>query len=139
MAIVCPACGRQYDVTLFQFGASVACDCGERVDPFPMNEAVEMPIDGTLDLHTFAPSDVRELVPEYLRLCREKGITRIRIVHGKGDGSLLRTVHALLRGIPEVDAFESAGPAEGGWGATIVKIRGQDTHSPNKSGESKGE
>jgi len=34
MAIVCPRCGRQYDVTLFEFGISVTCDCGERVNPF---------------------------------------------------------------------------------------------------------
>ncbi len=31
MAIQCPACGRQYDVTLFQFGRSVRCPCGETV------------------------------------------------------------------------------------------------------------
>ena len=34
MAIVCPRCGRQYDVTLFEFGISVTCDCGEEVNPF---------------------------------------------------------------------------------------------------------
>jgi len=32
MAIPCPRCGRQYDVTLFQFGHAVDCDCGERVE-----------------------------------------------------------------------------------------------------------
>ena len=123
MAIECPRCGRQYDVTLFQFGAGVDCDCGERVAPFADETPVEMPIDGTLDLHTFAPADVKELVPDYLRACRDKGILRVRIVHGKGDGSMLRTVHALLKRIPEVESFEPAGPAEGGWGATIVRLR----------------
>jgi len=122
MAILCPHCGRQYDVTLFQFGVAVDCDCGERVAPFADETPVEMPIDGTLDLHTFAPADVKELVPDYLQACREKGILRVRVVHGKGDGSILRTVHALLKRMPEVESFELAGPGEGGWGATIVLL-----------------
>ena len=31
MAIVCSNCGRQYDVTLFQFGKTINCACGARV------------------------------------------------------------------------------------------------------------
>jgi hypothetical protein len=31
MAISCARCGRQYDVTLFQFGRTINCACGERV------------------------------------------------------------------------------------------------------------
>lgn len=31
MAISCQKCGRQYDVTLFQFGRTINCACGERV------------------------------------------------------------------------------------------------------------
>ncbi len=40
MAIVCPKCGRQYDVTLFEFGTSVLCDCGEKVNPFAGENAL---------------------------------------------------------------------------------------------------
>jgi dsDNA-specific endonuclease/ATPase MutS2 len=123
MAILCPRCGRQYDVTLFSFGASVDCDCGERVAPFAEPEPVEMPIDGTLDLHTFRPAEAKDLVPEYLRACRVKGILRVRVVHGKGDGSMLRTVHAILAGLSGVESFELAGASEGGWGATIVRLK----------------
>ena len=123
MAILCPNCGRQYDVTLFQFGASVDCDCGERIAPFQESEPLELPVDGTLDLHAFQPADVKTLVPDYLQLCLEKGISRVRIVHGKGDGTMLRTVHALLKKIAEVESFDLAGPEEGGWGATIVRLK----------------
>lgn len=31
MAILCPNCGREYDVTLFQFGRTIHCTCGARV------------------------------------------------------------------------------------------------------------
>ncbi|MGD8328363.1 MAG: Mut7-C RNAse domain-containing protein [Acidobacteriota bacterium] len=31
MSVPCPRCGRQYDVTLFQFGRTIHCTCGERV------------------------------------------------------------------------------------------------------------
>ena len=31
MAIRCPECGREYDVTLFSFGATVRCECGRDV------------------------------------------------------------------------------------------------------------
>ncbi len=88
-----------------------------------MDELVEIPIDGTLDLHTFAPSDVKDLVPEYLEACRGKGILRVRVVHGKGDGSLLETVHAILARTPDVESFELADSCEGGWGATIVHLK----------------
>jgi DNA-nicking Smr family endonuclease len=85
--------------------------------------AVEIPIEGTLDLHTFKPSDVKDLVPEYLRECIAKGIFRVRVVHGKGTGALARTVHSVLRKMPEIASFELAGPDEGAWGATIVRLK----------------
>ncbi|MDI6400646.1 Smr/MutS family protein [Balneolaceae bacterium ANBcel3] len=86
------------------------------------DQPVEFPIDGELDLHIFSPSEVRELVPEYLRACREKQILDIRIIHGKGTGALRRTVHALLEAIPWVNDYYLAGPGSGSWGATIAKL-----------------
>jgi dsDNA-specific endonuclease/ATPase MutS2 len=86
-------------------------------------ELVAIPIDGTLDLHTFSPKDVGVLVPEYLEECLKRGILRLRIVHGKGVGELQRTVHALLGRDPNVAAFALAGPDEGSWGATIVHLK----------------
>jgi dsDNA-specific endonuclease/ATPase MutS2 len=85
-------------------------------------EPVEIPVDGILDLHQFQPADVKELVPHYLEVCREKGILRVRIIHGKGTGALQRSVHSILSKLPGVISFTQAMENEGGWGATIVTL-----------------
>ncbi|MDE0838321.1 MAG: Smr/MutS family protein [Kiritimatiellae bacterium] len=89
-----------------------------------MNEPdpVELPIDGVLDLHTFRPSDVKDLVPAYLDECRKLDIFQVRIIHGKGTGALRETVHAILRRTPGVASFGLAPGNAGGWGATIVEL-----------------
>jgi dsDNA-specific endonuclease/ATPase MutS2 len=84
--------------------------------------AVEIPIEGTLDLHTFRPGEVRDLVAAYLKECRDHGILEVRIIHGKGTGALRRTVHAVLERAPEVSSFRLAEDQAGGWGATIVTL-----------------
>lgn len=101
-------------------------------DDFPDEpEPVEMPIDGTLDLHTFHPRDVKHLVPDYLQACREKGILTVRVVHGKGTGTLRETVHAILRKRPElVRDFHHGGEAAGGWGATLVHLHPLEDQGP---------
>jgi DNA-nicking Smr family endonuclease len=85
--------------------------------------AVELPIDGVLDLHTFRPSDVPELVQDYLDECARLGITEIRIIHGKGKGTLRRTVEAALARRTDVLEHKLAPADRGGWGATLVTLR----------------
>jgi DNA-nicking Smr family endonuclease len=89
----------------------------------PDDLPTELPIDGVLDLHTFRPAEIGELVPAYLAECRERGILQVRVVHGKGIGNLKRGVHAILARLPEVASFSEAGPHYGGSGATIVNLR----------------
>lgn len=84
---------------------------------------IELPIDGVLDLHTFQPGEVESLVVDYMAACRERGILRVRIIHGKGTGTLRRTVQALLARLDDVVSSRSAPEHEGGWGATIVELR----------------
>ena len=86
-------------------------------------EPVALPIDGVLDLHTFKPSDVGEVVVEYLAACQARSILHVRIVHGKGIGNLRRSVHAILAQHPEVVSYLLASAPFGGWGATVVKLR----------------
>jgi len=87
------------------------------------DEPIRIPIDGTLDLHAFRPSDIKFLVPDYLEECRQAGIYNVRIVHGKGIGNLRRTVHAILQRLDYVQSYRLAGEEGGSWGATLVTLR----------------
>ncbi|MCF6290030.1 MAG: Smr/MutS family protein [Desulfobacterales bacterium] len=89
-------------------------------------EIFELPIDGTLDLHTFLPREVKDLVPDYLEECRARDIYQVRIIHGKGTGTLRRTVHAILDRLPMVRSYRLAGGDGGSWGATLVELRPAD-------------
>lgn len=95
-----------------------------------VDRPAELPIDGELDLHNFSPKDVKRLVLEYLEVCRARGITEVRIVHGKGIGALRRTVHALLDRHPHVRAYRLGGHRGGGWGATVVDLSPKPSTDP---------
>jgi len=84
---------------------------------------VPLPITGDLDLHTFRPADLGELIPAYLAACHERGLREIRIVHGKGTGTLRTTVHVLLQRSPLVLSYRLGDERTGSWGATLVQLR----------------
>ena len=88
-----------------------------------MDEPIPLPIDGVLDLHTFSPRQVKNLVTDYLQECLQRDILQVRIIHGKGIGNLQRTVHSILAKHPAVSSFTLDHPEYGGWGATIVHLR----------------
>lgn len=89
----------------------------------PPEEPIPLPIDGVLDLHTFQPREIKDLVPDYLAECQKRGILRVRIIHGKGIGNLRRTVHSILAKHPHVVSYALASEPFGGWGATMVNLR----------------
>ena len=84
---------------------------------------VAIPITGELDLHTFAPRETARVVEAYIDACRERGLPSLRIIHGKGTGTLRETVHACLRRSPWVASFRLGDETSGGWGATLVMLR----------------
>ena len=83
----------------------------------------EIPVTDLLDLHTFSPRDVKDIVEEYLYQCAQKKLRFVRIIHGKGIGNLRRTVQSILAKHPHVASYALAGEAFGGWGATIVHLK----------------
>jgi len=91
-----------------------------------------LPIDGTLDLHTFKPSDLSTLIDDYIDECMNRKIYNIRIIHGKGTGNLRRGVHALLKRNPHVKYYRLAGEDGGSWGATLVALSSETTRSNRK-------
>lgn len=91
------------------------------------DEVVVPALTDELDLHTFQPRECADVVDEYLRAASEAGFTTVRIVHGKGTGTLRRIVHGVLDGHPVVASYALAAGATGGWGATLVELLHPDT------------
>jgi DNA-nicking Smr family endonuclease len=85
---------------------------------------VQIPINGVIDLHTFAPKDASDVVDEYLNICSQKGLLEVKIIHGKGKGVLRRTVESVLKTHPLVLSYkQDTGPSS--WGATVVFLKGR--------------
>src|SRR5437764_1615751 len=91
--------------------------------PMDAGAPVELPITDVLDLHSFRPAEVADVVREYLEAAWEKGLRELRIIHGRGIGVQRQTVRTLLGRDPRVTAFGDAPAEAGGWGATWVRLR----------------
>ncbi len=95
----------------------------EPLDPPP----VEFPIGDELDLHTFSVKEIRTVVEEYLYQCHQRGFSEVRIIHGKGIGTQRRIVRELLQKSPYVHSFSDPPVGQGGWGATLVRMKRTST------------
>jgi DNA-nicking Smr family endonuclease len=85
------------------------------------DDPVRVPIEDTIDLHSFAPRDVVSVVDEYLHAAREAGFSEIRLIHGRGKGVQRAAVQRLLRDHPMVERHWDA--PESHLGATVVRLR----------------
>jgi dsDNA-specific endonuclease/ATPase MutS2 len=92
----------------------------ESTGPDPV---VRLPVEDSLDLHTFAPRDIPDLVREYISECVRCGFREVRVIHGRGTGTQRTIVRAVLGSHALVEAFADAPPDRGGWGATVVRLR----------------
>jgi dsDNA-specific endonuclease/ATPase MutS2 len=94
----------------------------EETDPaegFP----IEIELTDVLDLHSFPPGEIGELVRDYLDLACERGFAQVRIVHGRGIGVQRERVRKILERDARVEAFGDAPAEAGGWGATWARLR----------------
>lgn len=91
---------------------------------------VEIPLTGELDLHAFAPRDVPSVVEEYVLACADKGLTILRLVHGRGRGVQRAVVRRVLARMSQVESFEDAAAFSGGWGATLVRLHRKKNDVP---------
>jgi len=93
------------------------------VGPDDLGDPIELPITDVIDLHSFRPAEVADLVREYLDAAYARGLRDLRIIHGRGSGVQRRTVRVVLERDPRVVSFGDAAPEAGGWGATWVRLR----------------
>jgi len=91
------------------------------------DDPVAIPITGELDLHTFRPAEIADLLDNYLVECQRRGLRRVRVIHGKGTGTLRTLVHARLRQSALVAGVAQGDEHSGGWGATIVTLKPGDS------------
>lgn len=90
-------------------------------------------IQNQLDLHGLRRDEAREALGEFLRQARRRGQRCVRIIHGKGLGSvnkepvLKQKVRNWLAQKDEVIAFCQAQPADGGSGALVVLLQSSTT------------
>jgi DNA-nicking Smr family endonuclease len=89
------------------------------------DSAVEIPVTGVLDLHSFRPADVADVVRDYLDAAHARGLRDLRFIHGRGIGVQRQAVRTLLGRDPRVVEFGDAPAEAGGWGATWVRLRGE--------------
>jgi DNA-nicking Smr family endonuclease len=87
------------------------------------DEPVRIPVEDSLDLHSFAPADIPGVVDDYLREAHARGFTEVRLIHGKGIGVQRRIVQSLLAKHSLVAGFADAPAERGHWGATIVTLK----------------
>ncbi len=87
------------------------------------DEPVAMEITDVLDLHSFRPDEVPDLVRDYLDEAYLHHLRQVRIIHGRGTGVQRQTVRTIVSRDPRVEAFGDAPPEAGGWGATWVRFR----------------
>ena len=87
-----------------------------------MDEPVVIPIETVLDLHSFAPQEVKNAVEAYLEEARLRGFTAVRIIHGRGMGVQREMVRSVVARTSFVVDFADAPLEAGGWGATVVTL-----------------
>jgi DNA-nicking Smr family endonuclease len=87
------------------------------------DEPVIVPIEDSIDLHSFAPRDVVGVVDDYLQAARDAGFREVRLIHGRGKGVQRAAVQRLLRDHPLVERYWDA--PESHLGATLVVLKHQ--------------
>jgi DNA-nicking Smr family endonuclease len=85
-------------------------------------DPLRLPIDGVLDLHAFAPADVRSVVEEYVNEAHAAGFREVRLIHGRGRGVQRGLVQAALERHALVEAFWDAPDSH--LGATVARLVG---------------
>jgi DNA-nicking Smr family endonuclease len=90
------------------------------VGSWELGIGVKIPIEDSIDLHTFAPRDVASVVEEYVSTAHEAGLREVRLIHGRGKGVQRGIVQNTLEKHPLVVEFWDA--PETHLGATVARL-----------------
>lgn len=88
-----------------------------------------IPVQFQVDLHGYKIDEARELIHEFIQVSRYRGLTCVRVIHGKSHRSKERQstlkshTNHWLKQVPEVLAFCSAPPSEGGTGSVLILLK----------------
>lgn len=93
------------------------------MDELDDEPAIELPIEDEIDLHSFSPREVRDVVREWLEQVRGR-YEMVTIIHGRGRGVQRRIIHSLLDEIPWVASYHDS--VRGNWGATVAHLTSGD-------------
>lgn len=90
--------------------------------------AGKIPLDATIDLHGLRPDDAERALVSFIQRSYQKGARAVKVIHGKGGIDhkkpvLKNLVNCWLRQFPEILAFHSALPRDGGAGAVYILLR----------------
>ncbi len=86
-------------------------------------DAVEIPITDTFDLHPFRPDEIKDVAREYLLEAHARGFTQVRLIHGRGIGVQRERIRSLLSELDFVIEFQDADGSGGGWGSTVALLK----------------
>lgn len=86
-----------------------------------MEHPHHVPIEDSLDLHTFHPRDVESVVSEYVSAAHEAGLREVRLIHGRGRGIQRGLVQAVLDRHPLVLEFWDDPRSH--LGATVARLQ----------------
>ncbi len=110
-------------VVVLSAGSTMVTEDAEDADEPDPTQPFKIEVEDSIDLHSFPPRDVPDVVDAYLEEAVEKGFTEVRLIHGRGIGVQRDRVQKLLARHPMVSGFHDAPPARGGWGATIAYLK----------------
>ena len=93
------------------------------LQPIVVLQSLEMtPVNYELDLHHLTADEAAYRLDKYLNDAFIAGFMRVKIIHGKGTGTLRKVVAEKLAGHPLVISYRLAGYGEGGDGVTMVEL-----------------
>ena len=110
-------------VVVLSAGSTMSMEETEDEDEPDPTQPFKIEVEDSIDLHSFPPRDVPDVVDAYLGEAVEKGFSEVRLIHGRGIGVQRDRVQKLLARHPLVSGFHDAPPDRGGWGATVAYLK----------------